>query len=101
MPPKPHLTITNLPTDVLSCIIQHLQQDFGQRDQTLDDIAALRSMCRSLRHAVDVTVTHANFHANIDVEELRKATRRCTGNCCIKPPVFPHVKHCVSANPQG
>ena len=56
MPPKP---ITSLPTDVLSCIVQHLQQDVGQRDQTLDDIAALRSMCRSLRLAVDVTVTHA------------------------------------------
>lgn len=79
MPPKPHLTISNLPTDVLSCIIQHLQQDVGQRDQTLDDSAALRSMCRSLRHAVDVTVTHASFHANIDVEELRTVTRRCTG----------------------
>ena len=80
MPHKPNMTITNLPTDVLSCIIQHLQQDIGQRDQTLDDVAALRSTCRSLRHAMDPTVTHARFHLNVDVEELRNVTRRCTGD---------------------
>jgi hypothetical protein len=80
MPQKPTMTITNMPTDVLSCIIQHLQQDVGQRDQTLDDIAALRSVCRSLRLASDLFVTHANFHANIDVAELRSTTRRLPGD---------------------
>ena len=83
MPHKPTMTITNLPTDVLSCIIQHLQQDIGQRDQTLarDDVAALRSTCRSLRHAMDLLVTHASFYSYVDVEELRSVTRRCTGDC--------------------
>jgi F-box domain len=79
MPHKPTMTITNLPTDVLSCIIQHLQQDIGQRDQTLDDVAALRSVCRSLRLATDLHVTHVNFHARIDVDELRSVTRRFLG----------------------
>jgi hypothetical protein len=79
MPHKPTMTITNLPIDVLSCIIQHLQQDVGQRGQTLDDIAALRSVCRSLRLATDLHVTHANFHARIDVDELRSVTRRFPG----------------------
>ena len=80
MPPKPHLTITGLATDVLSCVMQHLQQDIDVRlrDQTLDDIAALRSMCRSLRHAMDLLVTHAKFHANADIAELYSMTHRCT-----------------------
>jgi F-box domain len=93
MPHKPTMTITNLPTDVLRCIVQHLQQDAWQRDRPLDDIAALRSVCRSLCRAVDLTATHAKFHANIDVEELRSVTRRCTGGwSCIKQPVYPNVK---------
>jgi hypothetical protein len=28
---KPHMTIDNLPTDVLTCILWHLQQDAWQR----------------------------------------------------------------------
>jgi F-box domain len=80
MPRKPSMTFTNLPTDVLSCIIQHLQEDGWQRNQTLDDVAALRSVCRSLRLATDLLVTHANFHANIGVDELRSMLRRCPGD---------------------
>ena len=80
LPHKSSMTITNLPTDVLGCIIRHFQQDVGQRDQTLDDIAALRSVCRTLRHATDLLVTHANFHANIGIDELRSMTRRCPGD---------------------
>jgi F-box domain len=80
MPRKESMKITNLPTDALSCIIQHVQQDAVQWEQTLDDIAALRSVCRSLRHAVDLIATHAKFHANTDVEELRRMTSRCTGD---------------------
>jgi F-box domain len=70
----PHLTISNLPTDVFSCIMQHLQEDAWQQDQPLDDVAALRSVCRSLRHAVDLTVTHARFHPHI-----RSMAFSCTG----------------------
>ena len=77
----PHTTITDLPKDVLSCIVRHLQHDAWQ-DQTLADIAALRSVCRSLRHAVDVTVTHARFHPYTDIEALRNVTSRCKGDCC-------------------
>ena len=73
------MTITDLPTDVLSCVVDNLQQDIGQEDRTLDDIAALRSVCRSLRHAVDLTVTHAKFHPHVDDEALRSMTRRCAG----------------------
>jgi hypothetical protein len=80
MPHKPTMTITNLPTDMLSCIIQHLQQDVWQRDQILDDVASLRGTCRSLRLATDVLVTHARFHANIDVAGLRSMIRRCPGD---------------------
>ena len=71
MPHKPSMTFTNLPADVLGCIIQHLQEDGWQKNQMLDDVAALRSVCRSVRLATDLLVTHANFHANIDVTELR------------------------------
>ena len=80
MPRKSSMTITDLPTDVLSCIIQHVQQDVGQGDQTLDDIAALRGVCRSLRLATEQLVTQASFHANLQVAELRRMTCRCTGD---------------------
>jgi F-box domain len=73
------LTISNLPTDVLSCIVNQLQQDDWQHAQLLDGIAALRSVCRSLRAAVDLTVTHAAFHDNAGDPELRTIFRRCTG----------------------
>jgi F-box domain len=85
----PHTTITNLPTDVLSCIVRRLQHDAWQ-DETLADIAALRSVCRPLRHAVDVNVNHARFHPHIDIEALRNVTRRCTGNCHPAPSI-PYV----------
>jgi hypothetical protein len=67
MPRKPRITLTDLPTDVLSCIAHHLRKDVGQQDGTLDDIAALRSVCRSLRHVLDHTATHANLHPHIHV----------------------------------
>jgi F-box domain len=73
------VTITTLPTDVLSCIVRHIQGDICKRDQGLDDIAALRSTCRSLRSAVDASVTYATFHANVDVAELRSTVHRCDG----------------------
>ena len=100
LPHKLTMKLTNLPTDVLSCIIQHLQQDAGQRDQTLDDIAALRSVCRSLRLATDLLVTHANFRANTDVAELRSMTRRCPGDqggTCLKLQACGLVLHPASA----
>ena len=74
------MTITSLPGDVLGCIIRHLQEDGWQRGRVLDDIAALRSVCRSLRLAIDLRVTHANFHANIRVADLRSMTRRFPGD---------------------
>jgi hypothetical protein len=77
---EPHVMITDLPTDVLSCIAEHLRKDVGQWDQSQDDIAALRSACRSLRHALDLIVTHAKFHRHMDVEELRSVTTRCSGD---------------------
>lgn len=80
MPHKPSMTITNLPTDVLSCIIRNLQEDGWQRGQTLHDIAALRSVCRSLRLATDLRITHAKFHAFTEAAELRSMTRRCPGD---------------------
>jgi hypothetical protein len=80
MPHKPNQMITNLPTDVLSCIIQHLQGDGCQRTRALDDIAALRSTCRSLRLDTDLRVMHARFHANIDAPGLRSMIRRCAGD---------------------
>ena len=75
------ITITTLPTDVLSCIVRHIQENALQRDQRLDDIAALRSTCRSLRNAVDATVTSATFHPNLEVAELRSTIHRCSGEC--------------------
>ena len=83
MPRKPRITLTDLPTDVLSYIAHHLRQDVGQQDGALDDIAALRSVCRSLRRVLDLTATHANFHPHIDVEELRSVTRRCAGDATL------------------
>ena len=75
----PHVTITSLPTDVLGCIVQHIQQDAWQRDQKLDDVAALRGVCRFLRHAVDLVLMHATIHINVGVAELRSVVRRCRG----------------------
>ena len=75
------ITITTLPTDVLSCIVRHIQENALQHDQGLDDTAALRSTCRSLRSAVDASVTSAMFHPNVEVDELRSTVRRCDGGC--------------------
>ena len=80
MPHASHISLTELPKDVLSCIAQHLQQDVGRWDWTLDDIAALRSVCRSLRHVLDLTTTHAKFHPHVNVEGLRSVTSRCAGD---------------------
>jgi hypothetical protein len=79
LPQMHSMLMTDLPKDVLSRIISYLQEDSWQRSCSLDDVAALRSVCCSLRHATDLLVTHAKFHANIDVEELRSMTRRCAG----------------------
>jgi hypothetical protein len=79
MPCKSHILLTELPEDLLSCIAQHLQQDVGRWDWTLGDVAALRSVCRSLRHFTDRTATHAKFHPHVDVEGLRRVTSRCAG----------------------
>ena len=76
----PGMTITTLATQVLSCIVGHLQQDAWQRDQRLRDVAALRSVCHLLRNAVDHIVTHAAFHAYVDVAQLLSSIRRCTGD---------------------
>ena len=73
------MKIISLATDVLSCIVQHLQQDAWQRDEKLDDVAALRSVCRSLRLAVDTSVTISKFHPNVGGAELCNTTCRCTG----------------------
>ena len=75
------IAITTLPTDVLSCIVLHIQENAWQRDQRLGDVAALRSTCRSLRNAVDASVTCAAFHANVEVAELRSTIVRCDGEC--------------------
>jgi hypothetical protein len=77
MPHEPNVTVAGLPADVFSCIVWHLQGDAWQRDQMLDDVAAMRSVCRLLRLAVDRHVTHAKFHANIALAELRSMTCRC------------------------
>jgi hypothetical protein len=79
--PSPHITLAELPADILSCITRHMQQDAWHRDQKLDDVATLRSVCRSLRRAVDVSVTHAN----VDAAELRSTAQRYTrAEPCIK-----------------
>lgn len=76
-----HMTITHLPTDVLSCIVSHLQQDALHLDQQLDDVAALRSVCRFLRLAVDLVVmTHATLHSNAGAAELSDIARRSQGD---------------------
>jgi F-box domain len=77
---KSSMTITDLPTDVLTGIMRHLQEDGWQQDYSLDDVAALRSTCRSLRHATDMLVTHAKFPTYIDADELHSVTRRCAGD---------------------
>lgn len=74
------MMIKDLPTDVLSRITSHLQEDGWRRNHSLDDVAALRSVCRSLRHATDLLVTHAKLHVNIDVEALRSIIRRRAGD---------------------
>jgi F-box domain len=75
------ITITTLPTDVLSCIVRHIEEAALPRDQRLNFVAALRSTCRSLRNAVDASVTHATFHPNVNVAELRSTVHRYDGGC--------------------
>jgi hypothetical protein len=76
----PRMTIINLPTGVLSCVLRQLQEAAWQRDQKPEDVAALRSVCRSLHAAVDASVTHLTFHANADAAELHSTVNRCTGD---------------------
>jgi hypothetical protein len=79
-----HITITTLPTDMLSCIVRLIQTEDLHLDRQLDDVAALRSTYRSLRNAVDVSVTCATIHSNMIFVELRSTVRRCDGEwtCC-------------------
>ena len=74
------MSIIDLPTDVLSCVVLYLQQDNWQRNQQLDDIAALRSVCRLLHLAVDLAVTHATLHGNAGVAELVDIACRSNGD---------------------
>jgi F-box domain len=78
----PRTTISNLPTDLLAFVVDHVEQE---------DAAALRCVCRSLRHAVDLTKTHATFHPNVDAAELRSTTRRCKGGCMCSDFPVSHV----------
>ena len=72
-------SIVDLPTDVLGWVVRHLQPTNWQRNQQLDDVAALRSVCRSLRLAVDGVVTHARVHGNAGIAELMDIARRSKG----------------------
>lgn len=84
LPQMPNMTITDMPTDVLSCIIRHIQEDSWQRERSLDDVAALRSTCQWLRRATDLLVTHVNFHASTDAASMLSTVRRCTGESRVK-----------------
>ena len=83
--------ITTLPTDVLSCIVRRIQENALQHDQRLDDVAALRSTCCSVRNTVDASVTSATFNPNVEVDELRSTVRRCDGGCTWSMTSFPDV----------
>lgn len=76
-PMAPRITISTLPTDVLTFVLHNIDQE---------DVAALRCVCRSLRLAVDLTVTHATFHPNVDAAELGSTTQRCTGEVMCSDP---------------
>ena len=79
----PQMTLIDLPADVLGCMVRHVQLQDLQIEPRLDGVAALRSVCHVLRSAVDVSVTHAELHANADADELRSTTRRCMGDLRI------------------
>lgn len=64
---------------VLSGIVRHLETAAWPRDQESADVAALRSVCRHLRHIVDAVATGARLHPNVDAAELRSTATRCTG----------------------
>ena len=78
------MTISTLPADLLAFVAGHVDQD---------SVAALRSVCRSLRHAVDLTTTQATFHPNVDAAELVSTTRRCTGDLIMRSK--PHASDVV------
>jgi hypothetical protein len=71
--------------------------------QSADRCAQLRrrqrSVCRSLRHAVDVTVAHAKVHPHVDVEALRSMTHRCAGDSRMTSVQMQSctVQHCAVA----
>jgi hypothetical protein len=80
LPQMPTTMITDLSADALSRIMVHLKENGWQRDDALDEVAALRSTCHSLRLATDLLVTHANLHRSIDATGMRSIIRRCSGD---------------------
>jgi hypothetical protein len=85
----PCVTITDLPALALSCIVQHIRQGDRPREERQGDVAALRSVCRWLRSAVDPVVTHARIHVSVGLSELCTITRRFTGIYVVVWPITP------------
>lgn len=73
------MTLVDLPDHMLSCIIRLVEQDALQPNSDADGVAALRCVCRSLRHAVDAAVTQAVFRTYLGADELDGALHRHTG----------------------
>ena len=76
------MTLAELPEHVLSCILRLLQQDALRPNSDADGVAALRCVCRLMRHAVDATMTRAVFHTHVGADELDDVLRSHTGQCC-------------------
>ena len=85
------MTLVDLPEHMLSCIIRLVEQDALQPNSDADGVAALRCVCRSLRHAVDAAVTQAVFHTYMGADELDDVLHRHTG---LSVPGFSlHIAH--------
>jgi hypothetical protein len=73
------MTLVDLPEHMLSCIICLVKQDALQLNSDADGVAALRCVCRSLRHAVDAMTTQAVFRTYMGADELGDVLRSRTG----------------------
>ena len=74
------MTLIDLPEHMLSCIIRLVEQDALQPNSDADGVAALRCVCRLLRHAVDAAATRAVFHTYMGADELDDVLRSRTGS---------------------
>jgi hypothetical protein len=91
------MTLIDLPEHMLSCIIRLVEQDALQPNSDADGVAALRCVCRSMRHAVNAAVTQAVFYTYVGADELDDVSHRHTGSSVLLLNCTRSTCHCAPA----